>query len=215
MARRFWSIPKLHPASTILCLGSGPSLKDQDLTRFTGRGPVIAVNSMALLAPWADFAFFGDSRWWRWHGDKMQGFAGRVLTAGASSRFDDEGSGVLRVEKVYHTPLGAEPHQVAGTDSGRMAVNVAYHLGASRIVLAGYDMGWSPGEASHAHADLYPHETPSLLKNYVEKFAPGYLGAVAALQDLGVEVVKVTPSPALNFIPTVDLDVAAPRLEAA
>lgn len=206
MARRFWSIPKLHPASTIVCLGSGPSLTDQDLTRYAGAGPVIAVNSMALLAPWADYAFFGDSRWWRWHGDKMGAFQGRILTAGASSRFDDDGTGVLRVEKVYHTPLGLEPHQVAGIDSGRMAMNVAYHLGATKIVLAGYDMGWTPGEASHAHAETHPHDTDSVLKNYVEKFAPAYLGTVAALQDLGVSVVKVTPSPALHFIPSVSLD---------
>ncbi len=210
MARYTWSVPKLHPGSTILCVGSGPSLKDYDFDRLRGRGPIIAVNSMGLLLPFADYIFFGDSRWWRWHKDKVAHSGGpRLITTGAATTFRE--SPVLQLQKDYQAVLSRDPTSLSGLDSGRQAINLAYHLGAARIVLLGYDMGWTPGEDSHAHT-AFPHETDSVLKNYTDKFAPPYEFVVEELRREGIEIATVTPSPRLPFIQLHDLDAVAPRL---
>lgn len=209
MWSKFYSVRADHPGSTILCLGSGPSMKDFDLDRLRGRGPVIAVNSMALMAPWADYVFFGDSRWWRWNGELARAACtGRIISTGQSTLMGGE---VLRMSKDYQNALAPKRDELAGLDSGRQAINLAVHLGAKKIVIAGYDMGWAEGEASHGHTE-FPHPDESVLKNYTDKFAPAYEPVVAELGRRGIDVCTITPSPRLPFIPLRDLDEAAPLL---
>lgn len=205
---RFWSAPKLYPGRTFVLVGGGPSLKDIELSAVQGRAVTITVNNAINLAPWSDFHFFGDRRWWRWHRDDISAaYAGRIITASCASDFGD--GRVLRMDKAYEG-FSHEPHRVFGIDSGMMAMNLAYLLGAKKIILLGYDMSFAPDGESHWHPD---HEVPSVLRNYVEKFAPQYPEAVKELTRLGVEVVCATPS-AMTFIPQVDLEAALEPVDA-
>lgn len=85
-----------------------------------------------------------------------------------------------------------------GSNSGYQAINLAYLLGASKIVLLGYDMQ-RDGEQVHFFGN-HPYHKPgggptnSLMKDWCEKF-------VALARDLnneGVEVINATRKTALT-----------------
>jgi hypothetical protein len=200
---QYWKAPAYWPNSTFFIVGGGPSLKGMDLSGLEGKR-VIAVNNAYQLVRRADALFFCDARWWRWHRDEIgPNFPGRIITAAAARTFED--GRVLRMARDYTDGvyLSKDPLAVCGVDSGYMAMNLAYHFGASRIVLLGFDMGFTAGEA-HWHPD---HEVPSDEGNYLNLFAPRYPGLCAALKDAGVEVIRCTPS-RLSFIPEVPLEQA-------
>jgi hypothetical protein len=50
-------VPKLWPGSTVVCLGTGPSLTAEDVEAVRGRAKVIAINNAHALAPWADVLY--------------------------------------------------------------------------------------------------------------------------------------------------------------
>lgn len=88
-----------------------------------------------------------------------------------------------------------------GRNSGYQALNLAYHLGASKIVLIGYDMQ-TDGAKVHWHGDH-----PKGLQNArtIDRWA-GYFPALAAdLEQEGVEVVNCTIKTALDCFPRADL----------
>lgn len=189
--------PVLWPDQTVAVIGGGPSLQGLDLEPLRRAGvPTIATNNAIFLAPWASVLFFADSRWWRWHGDKVDAEKTRVITAG-SAIFPGT---LIRLRRDYQHILAPSPDSVAGPDSGSMAINLAYHFGASRILLLGFDMRFQEGKA-HWHED---HPTPSEEDSYITRFAPNYPPLHAALAQVGVELIRCTPS-ALTFIPEMPL----------
>jgi hypothetical protein len=200
MSDRFRAQDALWPEQTIVVVGGGPSVGVVDLTplRLSG-APVIAANNAFRLVPWAKVIFFADSRWWRWNGQDidLDEARYRMVTTGAALR--DEGR-IQRMRREYDLALATEPNALAGFDSGSMAINLAYHYGASRILLLGFDMRFDAGRA-HWHED-HPIVTPE--SHYVEQFAPRYPALIAALAEQGVEVLRCTPS-ALTFIPEMPL----------
>jgi hypothetical protein len=206
LSRRFWSAPRLYPGETIVCLGSGPSLNDVELSAI--HTPTIAVCGAFFNAPKASFVYFGDYRWWRWYKDKItDAYAGRVITS-ACAKFTD--GRVLRMDKAYETSLSLDPTSLAGLDSGYQAVNLAAHMvgPGGRIVLAGYDMGFDARTgASHCHE---PHPEPSRESAYTETFAPAYAGLVTALGSQDIELVRITPSN-LTCVPLVSQEEALCR----
>lgn len=201
---KFWKVPRSHPGATFVCIAGGPSLRDFDLSlvRDTPGVVSIAVNNAAVTnATWANYYFFGDGRWWRWHEKEIApDCPARILTA--SCRVFKDGR-VLRLNKEYDAPLSHDPTSVSGLDSGRMAINVAHHLGGpgSKIILLGYDMKFAEDGESHHHPD---HEIPSLEDNYIRKFAPAYPEMVAELNRLGTRVLRCTPS-LLTCVPEMTL----------
>ena len=93
-----------------------------------------------------------------------------------------------------------------GSNSGYQAINLAYLLGASKIILIGYDMQ-RDGEQVHFFGN-HPYHKPgggptnSLMKDWCEKF-------VALARDLnneGVEVINATRKTALTAFKQQDLE---------
>lgn len=210
---RFWRAPVLWQNDTVFIIGGGPSLKDVGLSPLNERRPdqrVITVNNAFRLIEKPDVIFYADTRWWRWNEkDIPLEFPGRIIsTCSAGIKYLDPR--VCRMGRDYRydwrgvppeqvVSLTEDPTLLSGPDSGSMAMNLAHHFGASRIVLLGFDMQFTGGE-SHWHPD---HEIESDEANYTGLFAPHYPGLVAALTKRGVEVVRCTPS-ALDFIPQID-----------
>lgn len=84
---------------------------------------VCVVGNTYELAPWADVLVANDASWWRHH-PEAHGFAGRKFSANK----------IAGVERV-------EPNTYASrSNSGVLAMDCVRNLGATRIVLLGYDM---------------------------------------------------------------------------
>lgn len=84
--------------------------------------PVVAINAVFRLAPWAAALAAMDVGWWRLHRDAMD-FPGRKFS----------GNTIDGVERVIGDGI------VPGTCSGVLGLEVARRIGASRIVLIGAD----------------------------------------------------------------------------
>ena len=202
----YWNVSKTWANETVVLVGGGPSARDVDLSVVRGKARVIAVNNAWELAPWCDVLFFADSRWWRWYGEKIPlDFSGRIITVAKGHpgcpRFLRMRRDYAEVMEHKQVPkLARSTNALWGNDSGMMAINLAFHFGASRLILIGYDMDFKAGQ-SHWFGD---HPTPSHLEHYVNQFAPTYQPIVREMGTLGIEVLRATPS-RLDFIPQMPL----------
>jgi len=94
-----------------------------------------------------------------------------------------------------------------GINSGYQAINLAVHLGASRIILLGYDMG-PDGTRDHwfgEHPDGQPSPYPQM-REYFETL-------VEPLQAIGVTVINCSRRTALTAFPCVPLEQELARLQ--
>lgn len=195
------SVPRLWPGESVVCIGGGPSLRVDDLVACRGAGlRAIAVNDAYRLAPWADVLYASDEKWWTWHAG-VPTFQG--LKYGVTSSIPITWAGVTVLENtgwlgLEHDPTGLR----AGHNSGYQAINLAVHLGASRIVLLGYDMAPSGG-LTHWFGD-HPDAEPSPYPQMIEAFAT----LVEPLAALGVEVWNCSRRSALPWFKMVALETA-------
>jgi hypothetical protein len=169
---RFWRAPVLWQNDTVFIIGGGPSLKTPRPQRSQCARPdqrVIAVNNAFRLVDQPDVIFYADTRWWGWNkADIASNFpAGSSPPARRRSPTSIPASAAWGATTATTADTCApgevvsltdDPTLLSGPDSGSMAMNLAYHFGASRIVLLGFDMGFVEGE-SHWHPD---HQVPSV-----------------------------------------------------
>lgn len=192
-------VPRLWPDSTVVCLGTGPSLTDDDVNACRGRARVIAVNDAYRLAPWADVLYACDAKWWRYH-KSVPSFTGLKFAledcewqAGASS------PGVQVLENTGEFGIELAPTGLrTGRNSGAQAINVAVHLGAARVILLGYDMGYVKGQPSHFFGE---HPKSIAGGPSYASFIPGFARMVKPLAQLGVEVINCSRRTALTTFP--------------
>ena len=163
-----WTPEVLFKGETVFCLASGPSLTQEVVDKVRGRGRVIAVNSSVYLAPWADVLFFTDSGWFEHgrdpalcglHGDDrwprrdfVEAFPGLVVSMSRSAKrvLPDK---VKRIkgrgqptDNPPRFPAPGSPEIHGGRTSGHTAISLAIGMGATRIVMLGYDMRLIPIE---------------------------------------------------------------------
>jgi len=212
------SVPRLFPGQTICCIASGPSLTLEDCARVRGRMPVVVVNSALEFAPWADVLHACDFKWWRWH-KGAPAFAGLkfTLAEAAAEAFPD----VTRLRNTGDEGLELDPTGIrTGKNGGYQAVNIAVHLGASRILLLGYDMKVGPKDRKYCHADhpgdvIDKKKDLERFRNRLAGFRTRFETIVAPLKTAGVEVVNCSRSTALRCFPQRPLEEALERVDRA
>lgn len=191
-------VPRLWPDSTIVCLGTGPSLTQQDVDYCRGRAHVVAVNDAHRLAPWADVLYACDGKWWRYH-QGVPGFAGLKF---ALNGCDASGYGSPDVQVLENTgEFGLELAPTGlrtGRNSGYQAIGVAVHLGAVHVILLGYDMGHARGQASHFFGE---HPKRIAGGPPYASFIPCFDRMVKPLASRGVEVINCSRETALTTFP--------------
>lgn len=205
------TVPRLWPGSTIVCLAGGPSLTPEDVNYCRGKARVIAINDAYRLAPWADVLYACDAAWWNYHKGVMS-FAGLKysITAPRDNPWHVQ---ILRndgPQGICTNPTGLR----VGSNSGYQAINLAVHLGASRILLLGYDMSVAPGGRVHWFGN---HPRPLKQNSSYSGFLAKFPSMVDPLKSLGVSVVNCSRRTALKTFPREPLETALPvaELEAA
>jgi hypothetical protein len=190
-------------------LASGPSVNETDGIDQLPPDRTITVNNSWRRFPGADVHFSGDLGWWTVAGkDFCSQFKGKLkaLCTGFNRRMHVANpwdakiyyQSVLEGDNVTrHLGISINPEELRGSNSGQMAINLAYHLGAKEIILVGFDMGFE----SHRH--FYPDgEFPEcVLSNhstYPQIYVPTTESVKAPLEKLGVKVVNCTPKSALK-----------------
>lgn len=115
--------------TTCVVLATGASLSPEQVSQVRSayeerRCKAVAVSNAYQLAPWADALVSNDMKWWRQHPEALQ-FAGRRF-CGADYK------GTERLPPVPMFPTGS--------NSGLQGMRVALMIGATRIILLGFDM---------------------------------------------------------------------------
>ena len=178
------SVPRLLPnGGTAVCLGTGPSLTLEDVEFCRGRALVVAVNDAHLYAPWADVLYASDADWWQVH-KGVPSFAGLKYSC---SKAAASVPGVQVLRQTGHDGLELDPTGIrTGRNSGAAALNLAVLLGATRVLLLGYDCGQT-GKQEHffgAHRQGLRNRSPYGL------FRQHFATMVGPLKSAGVTVLN-------------------------
>lgn len=196
--RTYATVPKLFPGGTVVCFASGPSLTAEDVEYCRGKvDGAIAINTTYQLVPWASCIYAADWIWWSWH-KGVPGFTGLKYTL---DRQAVRWPGVQLLQKTGTDGLEHKPNGLrTGRNSGYQAINVAYHMGAKRVILIGYDMQVGDNGKAHWHKN-HPVHRNSPFNIFVKMFD----SLVGPLGKSGVEVINCTRSTALKAFPRADL----------
>lgn len=147
-----WAVPKAWPGERCFVICGGESVNKQRALIPRLRGRVIAVKQSAWLRRDADVMFVCGSDAARLCRDVFPVFTGTHIIARGKPNHDLPARTKRVGRTKVHTALCDDPTLLAGYDAGTSAINLAYHFGATEIVLLGYDMTggrWLNGELAH------------------------------------------------------------------
>lgn len=161
-------------------LATGPSMTQALADSVRGRARVVAVSDAYKLAPWADAMASTDAKWWKAHP------AARELQCLKFTAAPDFVP-VAGVER-----LAVDTH----TNSGLLGLMVAVKLGATRILMSGFDM----------HGTHFFGTHPGPLRNTKPERFEQFKKQFAAYKPRGVEIINCTPGSGLECYPKKDLN---------
>jgi len=200
----FWTPELDFLGKTVLVLGGGPGLTPAVVSKLHGRH-CIAVNSSYLIAPPDALLFFTDNGWFEGHTDAVNAWRGRVVTQSRASKRSLPS--LLRVgsEAGRRFPPAGSPRILQGKSTGQTAIALAIAMGASTVILLGFDMQVVGGREHH-HDD-YLAVTRTQRRGdpmvYQRQFLPAFEGWDAMARRAGVVVLNATPGSALKEFPMV------------
>ncbi|CBG89349.1 hypothetical protein [Citrobacter rodentium] len=181
--------------SVIACAASGPSLTLADCQLlYEAEIPIIAVNDSWRVAPFCSAIYAADFAWWREHASKIPVTAARWC----GSRYT-----------AIHFGISYLQTAIPGSfNSGQRAIELAATLGASRILLLGYDCSLKRGIHWHgAHA-------AGRLRNPTHESVIAWQGEFSRLAAAcsGVEIVNCSRDTSLKCFQRERLETAIERL---
>ncbi len=176
-------------------LGGGPSVAGFDVSLVSG-DIVIACNNAGLdIMPEADCILVMDARWLQWNADRLgENRSPLKVYTQKPPRFEPP-QGWTFIARNDTDPLSHSLESLSGACSGAKAINLAYLLGASEIILHGFEMK----PVGNYHDD---HKVETHAHLFESKFIPSILDMVSAI-DGRCRVVNATPDSALKLRETV------------
>jgi hypothetical protein len=211
MSPDFWTVPCEWPGECVFIIGGGPSVLSQNIEALRGHR-VIVINSSVYAAPFADFLFFGDWRWWNEdeNAAAVAGFAGRVVTT----------SQLVRDPKVLHCRKVNPPGLSVRRDSLMQkwtsltaATNLAAHLvgRGGMIVWLGADGKITPQRTHHHKPHRWPHKPGCYDKQHAD-----LVTIVPSLRALDIAAFNASPDTAwTDLLPPIQLEDVVERRRAA
>lgn len=208
-------VPRMFPGATIACIATGPSLTQADCDQVRAAGlPTIAINDAHRLAPWSDVLYSSDRMWWP-HYKGVPEFKGLRFGIGSAPGKNNKFHEYPEINVLKNTGYCGLDLETTGLRNGRNSgyagINLAVHLGAKRILLLGYNLGYLKNRA-HFFGD-HPVGLTQNQSNYTA-FRALFDTMVVPLKAAKVEVINCTPETSLNTFPVCDVSDAI-RLLAA
>ena len=169
-AKSFYNVPipnllKESEDKTLYIIGGGPSLKGFNWELLRGKN-ILSVNRAFQVVPWAIATFWTDSRFFKWFEKDIKRFKGVKIACRYSQLYDKN---IILVRSTGGSGIDEYPYHIrAGNNSGYAALNVGFHLGATKIYLLGYDMK-SEREATHWHDGYVTSHNDSIYERAMMK----------------------------------------------
>jgi hypothetical protein len=167
----------------VLCTGESLKAQAHLVPRLKGR--IIAVKHAVLLRPDADVLFLSGEGCAAVARELIPKFTGQyVIVRGKSD--PSIPSHVKRVTRTKdHDRLCDLPDHVMGRDTGTSAIDLAYHFGATEIILMGFDM-----QGGHYCAHPLPRPPESHFRRHMEVLPKMAADAKAR----GIRIVNCSPA---------------------
>lgn len=193
----FISIPKMWPGATVVCIGGGPSLSIEQVNLCEekwkeGKIRVIGINDAYRIAPWIDILYAADKKWWMEHSG-VPNYKGLKIGIEEDCRRFGNDIHVMRNTGSKGLERNRDGLRT-GSNSGYQAINLAFHLGASKIILIGYDMKLGKKDEKHWFGD-HPWRTTNIP---FQSFLSAFPSLRKETNKEGVEVINCTPESALD-----------------
>lgn len=191
----YWRVPRMWEGRTVAVMASGPSMSPE-VAAAVAHLPRIAVNTTYRLAPDADVIYGSDVKWWN---ANPEAAACRGIKCSIEARpgvppANLPGSVVL-LRNSGREGFDANPGAVrTHNNSGAVAVQIAEHAGAARILLLGFDM-----RGGHWH-DPHPVGNPD--GRHFLRWISTFRGLARSLR---AQVLNCTPDSALDCFPRMSL----------
>ena len=176
---------------------------------------MIGVNDAFRFGDWVDICFFGDDKWYWWNYDDLKTFSGLKITCDRQrnpakvpegdklfgSVKNEPGIKIVKHSNAYG--ICTENSKVFfNSSSGAAAINLAWWLGAKRIILVGYDMRLIDGERNWRR---HKNWQPGPQKEY-NNFLRPFKCIARDAKRLKLEILNATPDSGLKHFPFVSLE---------
>ena len=197
-----WTVLPEWLDDTAFIIACGPSLANVPVEKIRGKGRVIAINDSFIKAPWADVLYFCDKRtfWDEYESQIKAIFRGKYIVT-----LDNKIEGVKSLKNTGPNGLETDPGGLrTGSNSGYQAINLAYHFGATRIVLIGYDMSCR-GHSIHWRERRRLQTVHGYTQTIDNHMLPNFPTLVEPLKRAGVAVINATPNSRLRVWPYMPL----------
>lgn len=209
----FLPVDVFEPDKPCFIIGGGPSIGEMDMRPLIGR-PMITVNHQYVLFPESTVHFSCDGSWFKREGEDFdKTHTGPYRAYCREVWKEDRRHGPYRM-KVYvhersvdkltqsrtvHNDRGLTTvcNHLRGNNSGGMAINLAWHLGARLVVLLGFDMKLKDNYFRHWYEENPAHAVCNPT-TYSNVFIPLMNAMPAAAAAIGLRIVNVTPGSALQ-----------------
>lgn len=171
---------------------------------------VIGVNAAFLLGSWIDVMIYGDGGFYFKNKDVIANFHNVKVSCNPNARAGRPG-----VHSVKYVPrdgnhlygITTKANMVSwNKHTGGAAINLAYHFGAKKIYLLGFDMRTSPNGQQHWHGHYPSAQKPRTdkqlpFKRHLESFGPISNDA----KVLGIEILNVSKDSSIQQLRKVEL----------
>lgn len=228
----FWKVPKIWADNTAFIIGGGPSLAIQAGLSLNQKDPrqvfpairdyllklrldkhrVIGVNDAFRLGDnIVDVAWFTDCGWFDKNRVKFARFGG--LKAHCCNRHAER-PGVHRIVRQDTSGISTNPKKINwNKNSGSSAINLAYLLGARRVILIAFDMQFGQSKTHNWHAE-HKKKRP---KNWnpFPRFLDPFAELAKDAKVLGLEIINANPDSAIEVFPKMKLEAVINELESS
>jgi len=198
----YWTVPQEWKEQTAFVIAGGPSVLDINLELLRGRN-IVAINSSIYAVPWAQYLYFGDSRWWLANSKRLEKFTGHIVTTSMLLWNEPK---VLNCRKANPPGLAlARDTLMQKWTSLTAATNLAVHLvgPGGTIVWLGADGKHRADGRTHHHQS---HPWPTRKDAYNKQLAD-LITIVPTLRELQITALNASPGTAWpNLLPVVRLD---------
>lgn len=198
--KRIGRIDPIFLGETVYIVGGGPSLEGFDFSSLNNK-ITIAVNKSFLHLKNPTVIYWSDYRVYRWYENEI--LAHKNAHKITNKPLPDN-AGVINLLSTGKFGLEKDPHGLRdGGNSGYAAMNLAYHFGAKKIILLGFDMKLINGK-SHYHEGYDVNKKPDT-KMYERLMLPSFDSIAEYLKKAKVQVYNASPESSITCFQKIDL----------
>jgi len=201
---------------TVVCIGTGPSLTQQQVDTARNKGfDLYVCNNAYKLAPDASLLYGCNHAWWKHYWPSVRNLRCEKWT---TNRQAADEFGVNWIAETNMPGLSTDPSIIHhGHGSGYSLVSMAYRNGADRIILLGYDCKYSPDyngreQKIGSTPRHFFHEYPESMQHWPSVCVQGgvhteLVGLYRSIKEQGlIEIINCTPGSAIDCFEFVDIE---------